>query len=133
MMWDHVMVRVTALMLADDILIALVGANVRMAGTGDHKVPLIEWSHIGDTQNELWAPISIQFDIWAHTMDDMRAIERRLHQLFNKDLPIDVGGLRMFSVYNDGSMLATPDRSNYEGRAVRFHFTPLREKYAEVS
>jgi hypothetical protein len=132
MMWDHVMKRVVALILADTAMSNVCGAAVRMAGTGDLNNPVLEYFLITDGENELWAPFEIQFDLWTQSAQVNRDGERRLKQLFHRDVPYVLDDINIRSWYNDGAMLATPNRSNFHGRGLRFWFTPLREQYAEL-
>jgi hypothetical protein len=51
--------------------------------------------------------------------------------MFHRPTTIQAGGVTMFSEFNDASDLATPSRSGYTGRGVRFRFAPLRQQYAQ--
>lgn len=136
MMWDRVIERLRALMLVDGVLEPVFGDNVRMAGSGaspSPKVSMIEYTLVADSEDELWAPCVIQFDVWAPTFDKVTIGERRLRQLFNPPLPIELEGVMMWAQYVEGNLLASPDRDGFSGRAVRFRFTPLRERYASIS
>lgn len=131
MMWDHVMERVVAEILMDDVLATIYGDAVRAAGTGEQIVPSLEWTLVGDTENELWAPMIVQFDQWTKTGEQNRRSEFRLRQLYHRDVPRTIAGdTMMWTMYSDGAVLAMPDRSNFIGRTIRFTFTPLRAKYA---
>jgi hypothetical protein len=137
MMWDNVIEVIRTTILDDGILAAIYGDRVRMAtpsGTPfDPKVPILEYLLVGDTENELWAPTIIQFDQWAPTIDDVVASERRLRRLFHVTLPRKFGPVYMWGEYAGGEVLATPDRNGFDGRAIRFRFTPLRERYAGLA
>jgi hypothetical protein len=130
MMWDHVMEHVKTLITVDVTLTAIFQGKFRKAGVGEMSIPAIEWSLLGDTESELWAPMLVQFDCWTTKADDTRRAERRLRSLFHRPTSIRFDTYTMFSEYADGADLATPSRSNYTGRAVRFRFTPLRQQYA---
>lgn len=130
MMWDHVMAYVQSLLIADAVLEPLFGTNVRKAGVSDLLIPSIEWTLLGDGESELWAPMLVQFDVWTSVAADARTAERRLRSLFHKDTSVTFDAYTVFTSYSDGADLATPDRANHVGRAVRFRFTPLREQYA---
>lgn len=134
MMWDRIMELVVAEIAADTVLSAIFGDHIRQApSSGDMVIPGIEWTLIGDTENELWAPMIIQFDLWLSSAESMRQAERRLRQLYHRDVPRAIGDFQMWTTYSDGTILAVPDRANYSGRALRFQMTPLREQYAGVS
>jgi hypothetical protein len=85
---------------------------------------------IGDTENELWAPCIIQWDIWTAKSDDARRAEFRLRSMLHSDLQILLGEFRMWSQYLEGSVLASPNRHGSDGRALRFQLTPMRRQYA---
>lgn len=133
MMWDRVIEACRTVILADADLVAILADRVRMAtptGTPfDPKVPVLEYSLIADAERDQWAPTIIQFDSWAPDPEVAIAIERRLRRIFNPELPREYAGLFMWAQYVDGTILATPDRNGFSGRAVRFRFTPLRERH----
>lgn len=134
MNWDRVIEACSTVILADPILSSIYGTRVRMATPSaevfDPPAPLLEYSVIGDAERgDQWAPTIIQFDQWAREVEVAIASERRLRRLFNPELPATYAGLFMFAQYVDGTILATPDRNGFVGRAVRFRFTPLRDRY----
>lgn len=136
MMWDRVIEAIRATLLADARIVELFDDRIRMTGTGaapSPKASMLEYMLIADTERETDAPCVIQFDVWAPKMDETAAGERRLRQLFNRQLPEDFGAGQMWAQYLDGSVLASPDRDGFSGRGVRFRFTPLRERYARLA
>lgn len=133
MMWDAVVKRIAATVMLDPALRELYQDNMRMAGTGAFQPAMLEWTFIADAEDELWSPVTIQFDQWLRSMEDVVISERRLRVLFHQDLPAEYGGLIMWAQYQDGAVLAAPDRDGSHGRSVRFRFTPLREKYAGLA
>lgn len=130
MMWDQVLIRLADVLGVDAVLSAMFPQ--RMGPTsGEFRIPSLEWTLITDTENELWAPCIIQFDIWHPEMAQIVIAERRLRTLFHTaPLPFRVDDLDIYGEYIDGSVLAVPDRSSHNGRALRFRFTSLRSKYA---
>lgn len=131
MIWDEVMERVKTVIITDALLSEIFGDGYRKAGVSDLKVPVIEWNLLGDTENELWEPMLVQFDVWTNKAEDNRKAERRLRSLFHRPTQIRLDGIMLMSEFNDASDLATPSRSGYTGRGVRFRFTPLRQQYAQ--
>lgn len=129
MQWDNILERVAATLQADPVLVGLYGDAMRMMGSGQHHVPMLEWMLVGDAEGELWAPVIVQIDQWLPDDDGIRESERRLRQLFHREGTFDFDGLTCFAGYVDGSVLASPDRDGYFGRAARFRITPLRERY----
>jgi hypothetical protein len=130
MMWDEVMTRVVAAIRDDSLLMETFEGNLRRGGAGEQQVPGIEWHLLGDTEGELWAPILIQFDLWTNTQEQATIGERRLRSMFHQDVPVMLDDIRLWMYYSDGQELATPERSGFNGRALRFRFTPLRRQYA---
>ena len=132
MKWDQVVKAQITEIMADPKLATIYGANVRMMGTGTQLVPSLEYMVIGDAETELWNPVTIQWDQWCFTMDDLIASERQLRRIFHQDLPVVMAGLRCWTQYTDGAPLTAPDRNDFHGRAIRFTVTPLREQYDPV-
>lgn len=130
MIWDDVMERVKTVILADLVLSGIFGENYRKAGVGDLKVPVIEWNLLGNTENELWEPMLVQFDIWTNAAQENRNAERRLRTMFHRPTQFQLEDITMFTEFNDASDLATPNRAGFTGRGIRFRFTPLRQQYA---
>lgn len=131
MMWNEVMARVSAEIMLDPVLLAIYGDTLIMSGTQPFQVPSLEWTLISDIEEELWAPVMIQFDLWHNDAAKNRQGEFRFRSLYHKDLPIVLNSdLMMWAQWSDGGMLSTPARSGIFGRALRFKFTPLRRQYA---
>jgi hypothetical protein len=129
-MWDRVLIALGQAAADDPEIKRIYGDAIKLAGTTSHAVPKLEFSLVSDVEREQWEPVVIQWDQWVATMDELRASERRLRELFNPELPVTVAGIEMDSEYVDSDMLASPDRDNYLGRAVRFRHEVLRELYA---
>lgn len=130
MMWDHVMETVKDLITAHPVLSTMFGENFRRSGPTDQLVPVIEWTLLGDTESELWAPMLVQFDCWTDTAEDVRRAERLLRGMFHQQTSIIFDTYTMLTEYADGADLAVPNRAGYAGRGVRFRMTPLRQQYA---
>jgi hypothetical protein len=129
MRWDEVAVAIAAEAVADPTLAAIYGADVRMGALAqDHHVPSLEYQIIGDTATELWEPTLIQWDQWTNTFDELVRSERALRKLFDKDHMVEIGGVTMWTVFTDGaSLVDSPDRAGFYGRAVTFRMTPVRD------
>lgn len=130
MMWDAVLERAIARIKGNATLAEIFGDNVRMAGTGDLKVPSVEFTLLSDTNNELWAPILVQFDLWTDRAADNRQAERIVLSLFDLRVPGVWDDVMVMSDYVDGSTLASPARSGFSGRGLRFRISPLRQQHA---
>lgn len=129
MRWDTTIRAVMAVVEADPELAALYGGAVRLSGSSSIETPLLEFTLISDTEGEQWAPVVLQIDQWTETAEALRASERRLRQLFHLEVPALIGGVSMWAQYIDGDAIGAPNRDGFFGRAMRFQFTPLRERY----
>jgi hypothetical protein len=131
--WDTVLRALIVTVEADPLLAGIYSVGgvlqFRKIGTGQRVVPSLEYMLIGDSETELWAPCTVQFDQWVKTSEDLRASERRLRGYFHLDVPGPIGGIGMFAQYLDGDDKPMPDREGVFGRSIRFRFTPLRERY----
>lgn len=129
MRWDTTIRAVMAAVLADSALAAIYGGAVRFSGSSSIAVPLLEFTLVSDTEGEQWAPVVLQLDQWVESADLLRESERRLRQLFHLEVPAEIGGVLMWAQYVDGDSIGAPNRDGFFGRAARFQFTPLRERY----
>lgn len=130
MKWHQLLAELTTVVLADSILSGIYGTSVRLAGSGDLVNPVLELALVADSESELWAPTVIQFDQWTGSMEALGRSEQRLRRLFHLDLPATFGAITCWCQYVDGDFLAAPGRDGYYARAIRFRFTPLRDRYA---
>lgn len=130
MKWHQVMASIIPDALADTVLAGIYGTTMRYAGSAPLVTPCLEWQVIADGETELWAPCTIQFDQWTTSLDDLAASELALRRLFHLDVPTEFAGLGMWAQYVDGNPLVdAPNRDGYFARAIRFRFTPLRDRY----
>lgn len=129
MKWFQVIEEVQAVIMAESALTDIYGDNVRMNGTATFQVPCLEMQIIGDVERETDNPILVQIDQWCRSMDELARSEQVLRRWFHVDVPRSFGGLMMWAEYEDGESLASPDRDNVFARAIRFRFTPLRDRY----
>ena len=129
MRWDDVARAGRTAAAADPVLYGIYGASIRMGATAqDFMIPGLEYQIIADTAGELWEPIIVQWDQWVADFDDLVASERALRKLFDHDLPVEIEGVYMWSVFTDGaSLVDAPVRAGFYGRAVRFRLSPIRE------
>jgi hypothetical protein len=126
--WYQVQKAVIAAVAADGVLSALY-PTIRLMGSGDLKPKVLEYFLVGETETELWAPVTLQFDQWCGSAADLARSEQRLRRMFHLDLPATFDGVAMWCQYVDGEALAAPNRDGYFARAIRFRFTPLRDLY----
>lgn len=130
MRWDDVVSALLAEIAGIAEVAAIVGDRVIFAGSSPWRVPSIEATIIADTEGELWAPCTVQLDVWAKTLAEVATLERILRARYHSQLPIPIGEVTCWAQYSDGTVLASPDRDKVSGRALRFTFTPLRAAYS---
>ncbi len=131
MMWDEVMQRVLNEILADPIMSSIYGTSVAAATSSAKQIaPTLEWMLISDIEQELWAPMIVQFDQFTKNPASLRLSEFRLRSLYHRDTPVVLTDIQMWTQYFDGNTIEVPDRSGFYGRSIRFRFTPLRRQYA---
>jgi len=128
--WPAVIQAASDLAAADTTLAGIFGQAVRWAtGSSDRDVPVLEHFLVADGEDELWAVCTVQWDIWVASMEDQIAAERQLRLLFHVETQRDYAGMPCWSQYQDGETLASPDRDNAFGRAIRFRMSTLRDRY----
>jgi hypothetical protein len=132
MRWPELLREIAAVAAADTDLISVYGTKIRQAGSVDHAVPSLEFMLIADTEEQQWNPHTIQWDQWCATQAELIVSERALQRLFNQDVPVVFGDIMMWAYFLEGAELATPDRDGFHGRALRFRYAPIRERYADV-
>ena len=75
MRWDDVGQAIFEAVKADATLLAIFGDGIRMSASAqDHIVPGLEYQIVGDTANELWEPIIVQWDLWTNHFSDLIGI-----------------------------------------------------------
>lgn len=133
MMWGTVVEKLLSYLQTDASMIALTGADddglahiYKNRSRVDIQIPSVAYAVLASTVDENEAPVSIQWDVWAQTPEQMDGIELRLFQLMHRDLPIDIGGLLMWSMFLTRFDFADDDQSVYHS-AVEYRYTPARE------
>ena len=130
MNWDILLDAFTGEVAAMPAVVALAGEAVRYGGEVEHEVPSCVIRMISDTESELWAPVTVQVDLFHKSAAVVLTAERALRRRYHADLPIPIGNLNAWAQYSDGTVTASPERDGYFGRALRFTFTPLRAAYS---
>lgn len=134
MRWDAVLEAVGSVAASDATLVEVFTEDgIHLGGDTTPEEQELRYRLITDTEVEVWAPCVVQFDLWCTSMADLVRGERALRTLFGKEFPGVIGGVYMWSTYDDGAELGTvsgigPDRLNLYGRATRFRFVPVRER-----
>ncbi len=130
MRWDAVIQAVSNRAAEDAALIAIFGTTIRKSGRQAFAVPSLEYLLVSVPRpGELWAPCTIQFDIWTETLDDTVAAAVALDRLFDHDRVQIIEGVYMWAHVSEPSVtLEGPLRENQHGQASRFRFVPIRAK-----
>lgn len=98
-----VVLAVADLLRADAGLVAaLGGAHVyRQASQREARIPSVELLIVSDTPRENTGRVLVQVDTWSTSPDASGVIEGRIFALLHSDLPQTLGGLKMFTTYQD--------------------------------
>lgn len=130
MRWHAVIEAVSRRASGDAALIAIFGTVIRKSGRQEFTVPSLEYLLVSVPRpGELWAPCTIQFDIWTDTLDDTIAAAVALDRLFDHDRVQVIEGVSMWAYVAEPSVtLEGPLRENQHGQASRFRFAPIRAK-----
>jgi len=131
--WPDVTEVVAQAAAVDAVLEGIYGEAIRHMGAAKFRVPSLEYMLVSEVYTgDIWSPSVIQWDQRVLTMEALIASERALMRLFDlgdQDVTL-IGGLPMWAQYAEGEGLLGPDRPGYFARAVRFRFTPVRQRYA---
>lgn len=128
-MWDLVLESCVSLLQTDQQLIALLGGPHIYRGKSLPQIqtPGVFWTIIANTLGENYAPVSIQWDIFANDTDAVSKIELRIYRLMHSDLPVTFGTLTMWSLFQTGFDFAEEDET-ISHRAVEYKYIPAREQ-----
>lgn len=135
MMWDLVVEAWLDLLEADTALETELGGDDHIypaQSSRAARIPSVEWSLVGDLEEESFNPITIQVDIFAKNVRQMVTIERRIRLLTHRDTARVLGGLRMWTRYLDSRSHDYPAQPGAMHRSLDFQFEPLRAKYASL-
>lgn len=132
MRWPAVITAVLDLLEADPQLsAALGGAHVYEAVTGrESRIPSLEYTVVADTEAENTEDVVVQLDVIAHGMTAAIAIETRVRALLALQLPVTIGGIEMWSMFEGGRNVPFPAQGGAVQRALDFRFTPARSTAA---
>ena len=132
MMWDVVVSAWVALLEGDAALVAALGGEHVYPAQASRKVriPSVEWSLVGDREEESFNPITLQADYFAKSVAQAVVIERRIRQLTHRDTSRELGGHRMWTRYLDSRSHDYPAEPGVVHRSLDFLFEPLRARHA---
>ncbi len=127
-MWDRVVEQLLIMLKADSqIGLLLEGSNIyRNRSRPRIQTPEVTYTVVSNTLEQNYAPLVLQWDIWALDMDAVSHIEQRLFQLMHSDLPKTIGTLRLWSQFTLGYDFPSEEET-IAHRAVEYKYTPARE------
>lgn len=117
---------------ADDVISAIVGDAIYLAGDRAFEFPSIEGLIVVEDENERFAPVDIQFDIYTEGMVELEAVANRMHGLFHKDTRVEIGGLNMWAEFVPSGGPFGPTTQGYCRKSMDFRFTPIRRRYVRT-
>jgi hypothetical protein len=128
MRWDFVIPEWVDRLLNDAALVQLLkGPHIYPPNaTRPVRVPSIEYDMIYDRATEIFNPIGVQVNIFAEGMRLGGLIEKRIRLLTHHDVGQELGGERMWLIYQDSSTVEFPSMPGVIHRIVEFEFTPAR-------
>lgn len=132
MNWPDVMREIVALLEGDaELMTALGGAYIVSApSTRPAKIPSIEWRIISDYEEEVFNPITVQFDYWSVATDS--TIEARLRARLNRPGRFRyVGSIYMATLFEDS--FDVEYKPGFRHKIMRFRFIPLRRRATAVA
>lgn len=121
---------VIAHLRADPELMQALGSAERIRRSRDMAqvdTPLLTYSLIDDGYSENTTRVLTQWDIWARGLSQAFVLEARLKALLHSDLPVVVGGVGMWMLYQGGRDHADPE-PDIVHRSFDFLFQPIRER-----
>lgn len=100
-------------------------AIVRRAAKRPKRVPAIAYTIVSDVPRESTARVLVQFDLWARGAEAMDALKLALYGLLHTELPREIRGLRMWTLYQDGREHEDPEEGVCHS-SVDFLFEPAK-------
>jgi hypothetical protein len=132
MMWPDVIQALVAKLSADSLLTTYMGTTdnssfiYRSRTRVSIQIPCVVWTIISSTTNENYAPVVIQWDLFAKGAEQAAKIELRLFELMHADVPVQIGPLKMWSQLENGLDVHSEDQSVVH-RALEYRYTPARQ------
>lgn len=114
---------------ADPDVQDVLGGAIYLDGVREIEVPSMTALYITDTEEETFAPVDWQFDIYTAALDDALRVERALRRLFHRSTQYWLGPFFLFSEFVDGRELNGPAEDPFYRRSIDFQFRPVRSRY----
>lgn len=129
MRWPEVLNALVAALEADTELTTLLsGPHIyRSQDLRTVRDPSVAWTLIVDTEAENTEEILVQWDVWSGNDDTGVAILRKLRKLLTARAVVEVGGVRMWMLFEGGR--DQPDEEDgVSHRSFDGRYIPAREE-----
>ena len=129
MKWDAAIAALIARLEADTELMQLLGGPhiYRSREVREPRIPSVTYTIVTSVLTETMEPVITQWDIFAGSMSQLVAIERRLRRLLHWVGWRDVGGVRLSSVYEESRDHPPPAPGRWH-RSLDFRHQPVRHR-----
>ena len=129
MKWDATIAALIARLEADTELITLLGGPhiYRRDEVREPHFPSVTYTIVTSVLTETMEPVITQWDIFAGSMSQLVAIERRLRRLLHWVGWRDVGGVMLSSVYEESRDHPPPAPGRWH-RSLDFRHQPVRDR-----
>lgn len=127
MVWSNVMEEVIRKLSTDGSLTSLLGGPYiyKNRTRATIQVPAITYAVVYEGVTENNGVTVVQFDVWAKSVQDLADIQLRVYQLLHSDLPVQLGGIKMWSQFENAFEFQEEDQGLYHKGAV-YRFTSAR-------
>ena len=120
-------------MEADAVIAGIVGDAIYLTdGEREFQVPSIAGTLIASTQGERFTQSEFQMDCFAKTLQDAVTLGERLIRLFDQDVRVWIGGVRMWSRCTDERFFHGPVSDKVYRRSLDFELEVIRSRYVRV-
>lgn len=129
MRWPDALEALLARVIGDpELLATLGGPHIYRAGEyREIRIPSVQYTVITATLAETMEPLLTQWDIFAASVGQLVAIERRLRQLLHWVGWREVGGVVIGSEYVESRDHPPPDPGRWH-RSIDFRHQPVRNR-----
>lgn len=129
MKWDAAISALIGLLEADTELIGILGGPhiYRLQEVREPRFPSVTYTIVTSVLTETMEPVITQWDIFAGSMSQLVAIERRLRRLLHWVGWRDVGGMMLSSTYEESRDHPPPAPGRWH-RSLDFRHQPVRNR-----
>jgi hypothetical protein len=128
-MWNRCVEASLTVLQNDSEMMALLGGKhiYRSRSRASIQIPGVYYSVVGNSLNENYSPVTLQWDIFGRSAQEVSDIEVRLFKLLHSEYPIDFpNSFRAWCQFQNGFDFGESDQNVYH-RAVEYRYTPPRE------